>query len=83
MIFWRLREKSRNDGISHMSAEITIDEYIETMVTLHYGHSDARTQHLYRQSLHVLVELSKAEQRHETNMETHFDNSGFARGVVH
>lgn len=40
-------------------------EVIEQLVTLTHGASDARTQHLYRQSLQVLVELAKAEQRAE------------------
>lgn len=47
----------------------TTRDVIEELVKLVHGASDLRTQTLYRTNLQVLVELAKAEQRHESNME--------------
>lgn len=59
------------------------DEQINALVHLYCGQSDGRTKHLFRQHLQVLVEMSKAEQRHELDMQLYFDLGGCARGVVH
>ncbi len=40
-------------------------EVIEQLVQLTHDASDVRAQHFYRQSLQVLVELAKAEQKRE------------------
>jgi hypothetical protein len=57
---------------------VSTDEVIEQLVALTHGTSDARTQHLYRQSLQVLVELAKAEQRAEACEAL----PGYSRGAV-
>jgi hypothetical protein len=45
-----------------MFLDTNIDEVIETMVTVNHGNSDARTQHMFRQSLYSLVHLAKTQQ---------------------
>lgn len=46
---------------------MTPDQLIDDLVFLHYGQADARTKHLFRQSLLVLMELAKREERLEAN----------------
>lgn len=58
-------------------------EIIEQLVQATHGCSDQRTQHLYRQSLQVLVELAKAEQRVEMAMDMPERVRGLASGMVH
>lgn len=45
------------------------EELIESLVEANYGGADLRTQHYFRQSLQVLVEIAKCEERLEINLE--------------
>lgn len=66
-----------------MTDLVTTDEVIESLVAVTHGASDLRTQQLYRQSLQVLVELAKAEERIEANMDFPSTSRYLARGSVH
>jgi hypothetical protein len=54
-----------------MNLEVTPDEMIESLVRVNYGKFDQREQQLFRQSLQVLVELAKQEQRTEDSIDAH------------
>lgn len=61
----------------------TSDEVIESLVQLTHGASDLRTQELYRQSLQVLVELAKSEERREMAMDLPLGNRNTVTGTLH
>jgi hypothetical protein len=61
----------------------TIDDVIEQLVRQTHGVSDWRTQHLYRQTLQVLVEMAKAEERHEQDSRLQIGNINTVRGTMH
>lgn len=61
----------------------TTDKVIESLVQLTHGASDLRTQHLYRQSLQVLVELAKSEERQESAIDLPFGNRNTVTGTLH
>lgn len=48
----------------------TTEEIIESLVEANYGGANLRTQHYFRQSLQVLVELAKCEERQEISLES-------------
>lgn len=61
----------------------TTDEVIESLIVVTHGASDLRTQQLYRQSLQVLVELAKAEERRDVCMDVWVGAGHVHRGMMH
>lgn len=62
---------------------VTTDDMIESLIVITHGASDQHTQHLFRQSLRVLVELAKIEERVEINMDMPGESRLAHRGTVH
>lgn len=61
----------------------TTDQVIEDLIAITHGHSDARTQHIYRQALCALAELARAEGRREAMIEVAEDVRRTYRGTAH
>lgn len=53
-------------GIFIHAAMTTPNDMIESLVAVNYGHASLQTQELFRQSLQVLVELTKTQMQRET-----------------
>ena len=69
---------------AHMVDDVSSGELIDTLVRITHGDSDARTQHLFRQNLQLLVGIAKMEQRAEDELYGVEDDGERAhRGTVH
>lgn len=62
---------------------MTTEEIIDGMVEASFGHADLRTQYYFRQSLQVLVEMAKSEERQEIGMDARSSFTHAHRGMVH
>jgi hypothetical protein len=52
-----------------MLPESTTDEVVESLLSMHCAHADARTRHLFRQTLYQLIYLAKSEKSLELQQE--------------
>jgi hypothetical protein len=68
-------------GLFYSEATMTPDDLIEGLVAVHVGQSDARTRHLFRQSLEVLVELSKQQQIEEIALGYEYSRTAMTRAI--